>query len=269
MSDDYDDQPRRPKKRKKDSDNSSLKIILIVVGSLAGLALVSCCGAGTWLYFAAQKFIKDVDITNPADIQRVTAEMTDITIPPEFVPPHGSSTFIMKMVQYQWCPTGTCQPNGDDTGMLILTAINLKDEGGAGPDVAAMTDEQFSDANLKQSWKDYTKTEHEFDIRGKKCKFVIIQGEQKSFSEDEEDAAQPAVAKTGGDAADADGEMESDVLIEEVEREPKPPGGVAGVKSVQIHGTFPGKEAECTLNIHLTPETYHEEKILGMLRSIK
>lgn len=270
MADEYDDEPRRPKKRVQrakdaDSGNSTLKMLLIVFGSLAGVAVLSCCGGGVWLYYAGQKLVKNLDMKAPADIQKLTAEMTDITLPAEFVPQHGSSIFGIKKVDYQWCPGGNCVTRDDGLGMLTLTSIAIKDTQNPGQNISTFSAEQFSDASLKAQWKEFTKTEHEFDIRGKKCKFYIVQGEQYDFS---------TVDETEMDDEEESDDMTDTPVNPTGESTPAAPATtpaqpIAGRKAVHISGAFPGKQAEVTLELWLAPEQFDEAKILEMLKSIR
>ncbi len=261
----YDEDYGEPQRKKKSGDSTSTaKVLLIVFGSFFGLVMLTCCGVGTYAFFWFKKGIEQANLTAPADIQKLTAEMADITILPEFLPRHGSSIFgLMKMAQYQWCPAGNCPPVEVGPGTMMLLAMNIRDPNPQqrGPQgFTPFSEHEFSDAALKQNWKDFTKTEHEFDIRGRKCKFYIVQGEQTGFQDmddmgdDEEPEAPAEQAEADADPAPA--------------AEPAH-ANVPGKKLVQVAGSFPGKEGEVSLQLTLTPEDYNEEKILGMLRSIK
>lgn len=255
MSDEYDDDSRARRKAK--SGDSTVKTLLIIFGSLAAVALLTCCGVGFGAYFWVKKNLGQAIVTVPADIQKITTEITDITIPPEFVPKSGSSTFIMKMAQYQWCPSGNCPERTDGQGHLILMAMGLQDASGRNNPARQVFDEQVSDETLKEQWKEYTKTEHDFVIRGKKCKFTVVEGEQHALvMSDDDDEDQPAESATEKDDMPDDGASAH-------------ASGGTGPKAVHISGSFPGKDAECMLQIQLTAEEYDEEKILGMLKSIK
>src|SRR5215469_1647649 len=96
-----------------DSKNSTVKILLLVFGSLACVTVLACCGGGVWLYIKGkavveqvQQAAKDIALTSPDDIRRVTGEITDITIPPEFVPKAGHSLLGTRFVLYEWSPSG-------------------------------------------------------------------------------------------------------------------------------------------------------------------
>ena len=56
---------------------------------------------------------------------------------------------------------------------------------------------------------------------------------------------------------------------EPVAADGKPAAAEKGPKMWWVHGVFPGKKGNCTLQLSLTPEQYNEEKILGMIRSIR
>src|SRR6185436_1574440 len=85
-------------------------------------------------------------------------------------------------VQYAWCPAGNCPPPGienlNQDNSLSLTSIKIGDDVPAGDDDVSGADTMMTDEMLKHSWKEYTKTEYTFDIRGKSSKFYIVQGEE-------------------------------------------------------------------------------------------
>src|SRR5579872_6518331 len=126
MADQFDEEmgSSQPKpSNSKRSDNSPLKILLLVFGTLACITVLVCCGGGIWLYFRAVEVaqtikdaVKDISISNPDDIRRVTSEIADISIPNEFVPEAGNSIFGTKTVLYNWCPTGTCDSPRNNLG---------------------------------------------------------------------------------------------------------------------------------------------------------
>lgn len=271
--DDYDDEdapPSRPAKKKKKappSQDNSLKILLIVLGSIAGIGILACCGSVAAVYLWFQKNIGQIALTKPADIQKLTAEMTDITIPPEFVPKHGSSVPMLKLktATYQWCPTGDCPEADMYLNSLTISSIDWEDD--AKIDGGLDSEGDYTDEMLKHSWKEYAKTEHELDIRGRKCKFLIIQGDQYDYAidEDDEPATTPAAEEQPATTDDAASEKPATDAAE------TPSSGIkrSTRKAVQIHGKFPGKSAECSMEIRLTQDNYNEQIILDMLKSIR
>jgi len=289
MSDDFEDKPRRAKKEgSAEGKDNTVKVLLIVFGSFFGLMLLVCCGAGAWGYFWFQRNLGQVALTTPVDIQKLTAEMTDITIPAEFVPQSGSSIppLGIKTVQYGWCPTGTCPPNNGpaigNENSLNLSSFNFGEKDGtATPDFSV---DDASDEVLKAQWKEFTKSEHTFDIRGKSCKFLIVKGEEFAaldMDDINDDLPQevPGVQKSAlpeGEAAtnepvEIDETNSDDPAMEEPQASDPSASTMPGTgkQIVQVSGTFPGKEAECTLLIRLNAEDYQEEKILELLKSIR
>jgi len=255
------------KKKPKSSGTNVVMILLIVFGSLAGLALLACCGIGGFGYFFIQKAVKDADLKSPADIQRVTSEITDITIPPEFMPKHGSSIFMIKSVEYEWCPNGACSPRDDGLGTMTLTVMDLGNQPGQPEPVFSESD--VSDEALKLMWRDYTKAEHDYTIRGRKCRFTILQGEQIGF-EDIDDGEMES--ESGAPQSSTDEAADKTESAPATNDQAAPAATVASIpprKKVQISGSFPAKKGECSLTIHLAPEQYDEKKILDMLNSIR
>lgn len=258
--DDLDDDERPASKKRSGGDNT-LKIILIVFGSLIGLTLLSCCGVGGYFYFQFQKAVREADMKEPADVRRITADLTEITIPPEFIPKHASIVPILniKQADYQWCPSGSCPDFIDNYGKLSLSSFDVE-----GQPTDSYSDPMFDDEFLKSTWKDHTRTEHEFDIRGKKCKFYIVRGEYLTYGGEEmEDLFD-----------DVDGEMPvnaDDPAPQDSPAATTPPVKVerTGRPAVQVHGEFPGKKGTVTLELWLNPDDYQEQKILDMLRSIR
>jgi hypothetical protein len=250
-----------------ESDNSVAKTLLLVFGSLACVVALACCGGGFWLYFKAneiaqkvQEAVKDVALTDPAAIRRVTAEITDISIPTQFVPAAGTSFIGTKFVLYNWCPTGTCDEPQGNLGGLSLLSVRLQ---GAGlkaelPDLTkTLTDEEIA-----KSLKDFTKTEHEFDIRHHRCKFYVIKGEVRA--KPLPTAVAKTATKTNRQEAPTDDDLQNPGLTMQFSDQQW-----AGQKIVRVDGRFPGKDAECVLMMRLKADLYNEEKIFKMLKSIK
>ncbi len=249
--DDDDDRPVRRKSRKapKKSGDQSLKILLIVIGSLGGLTVISCCGAGVWMYFSVKSTLENVTknahITEPAAISQVVNEMTDITIPPEFVP-KSASKFMSMNAEYEWCPTGTCVPAEHGFGTLRIES-DVPGSPQAADDYSPFTS-MFNDGVLQLGWKEFQREEHVLDIRGKKCKFYIVTGEM--WIDDVLGGDDDELAPPGGAA-------------------PVDPATRQSVKAVHFAGDFPGKVGKVELECRLAPEQYDETKILTMLRSIR
>lgn len=265
MSDDDELLSKRRPRRNRPSGGSSdtVKTLLIAFGVLVAVGVIACCGMIGAGYYIWQKNFSQIALTQPADIQKLTAEIADISIPAEFVPQNGTALLGNRVVMYQWCPTGTCPQAFGEMGTLTLMSFSRQMTGNANFDIPVVTEDQFSDDVLKQTWLDYTKQVEEIDIRGKKCKFFVVRGEQLDFStmmnamavEDDDEGASVTVGAQGNPPANTP--------------QPMPERKGSGRKMVQINGSFPGKTGEVILTVQLAENDYQEEKILGMLRSIR
>jgi hypothetical protein len=264
----------------------ALKTVLIVVAILGGLMMLSCLGVGVAGYFWIQKNFANVAVTDPVKVRQITAELTDITIPAEFVPQTASQIFGVNTVIYQWCPSGTCPTEGDDdqaeytAGNLTLTTFETSDDSEV--EDQAFWEESFTENNLKERFRDFTRDVKEFTIRGKTCKFFVVKGEEIPWDVDEpemaaDDSADPGAAPitTTEPATIEPAPAATDPAPA---KEPATPAPAAidskvpakpGRQIVWIEGVFPGAKGSCTLNLYLLGTDYDEAKILGMLQSIK
>lgn len=255
---------RRPRKKSPASDSSSTaKTLLMAFGILAVVGVIACCGVIGAVYYIWQKNFSQIALTQPADIQKLTAEMTDIAIPTQFVPKFGNSILGIKTVVYQWCPTGTCPPDMDQEGTLSLTSFQMPTNGDPNAGVSLSSDDQFTEEVLQQTWFEHAHSELEVDIRGKKCKFHIVRGEELDYSSmmheiDEEVEVDSAVVETTNPV----GETPANPSPSAPERKG------SGKKIVQVSGSFPGKAAEVNLSLRLDQADYQEEMIHSMLKSI-
>jgi len=255
--------------------------VLIVMAILGGLMVLSCLGVGVAGYFWFQKNLANAAVTDPVKIRQMTADQTDITIPAEFVPQTGSQLFGMNIVNYQWCPTGTCAAMGGDdeaefnAGTLTLTTFAT--DGPVDVDADVFWEESFAETNLNERFRNYSKDVKELTIRGKACKFFIVKGEEIPWDvvaevDDPEmaDATSETPAEPITDPAATP--ATTDPVVTPVAPAPvAAPSAPAklGRQIVWVQGVFPGKKGDCTLNVYLLGGDYDEAKILAMLQSIK
>lgn len=64
------------------------------------ILLMLCVGAGVYGYVLFQRNFGRMVVQSPADLRKLTTEITDIEIPPQFTPIMGSAIFGMKSVNY-------------------------------------------------------------------------------------------------------------------------------------------------------------------------
>jgi hypothetical protein len=174
-------------------------------------------------------------------------------------------------------------PADNDTGMLTLTSFTTG-EPGAPPVVdpeEQMDDLMLDDDSLKDQYVSFTKDVREFTIRGKACKFYFVRGEEQDWSaadateeamvDEPAEAVEPATPAADPAAATEPAATDPTVTTEApvTPAAPvKPPKGT-GIVIVTVQGTFPGKTADVSLNFRIPADQYQEEKVLGVLQSIK
>jgi hypothetical protein len=249
--------------------------------------LLTCVGGGVALYVWVQKNFANVAVTDPVKIRQLTTDLTDITIPAEFVPQTASQFLGMHTVNYQWCPTGTCPTTveDEDAGFTAgtLTLITFQVEGGDEAEDPEGWEGTFADENLQEQYRNFTKEVKELTIRGKPSKFFIVKGEEipwdavdEESNMPEDPAATPAEPPQPTEpAADATAPVTEPPAtqpapVAEAATPPaaKPPAK-PGRQIVSIQGQFPGKKGTCHLTVYLLSNDYDEAKILAMLESIK
>src|SRR5260370_13837418 len=83
---------------------SSTSKVLLILGSIAGVCLLACCGGGIFVYMktkdAIQNFAQNLTTTDPVEIRDRTADIVHIDIPEEFPPVRSFDFFLMNSVLY-------------------------------------------------------------------------------------------------------------------------------------------------------------------------
>src|SRR5262245_53159319 len=106
---------------------SSTSKVLLILGSIAGVCLLACCGSGIFLYFKAkdaiQNFAQNFTTTDPEEIRGRTADIVHIDIPEEFPPLRAFDFFVMKQILYGKEASGS---------MVMIMEINERMQGGQG-----------------------------------------------------------------------------------------------------------------------------------------
>lgn len=272
------------------------KIIIITVCVFAMIVLLFCVGIGVYGYVWVQRNFARAMVTAASDINKITGEITDIAIPPQFTPVMGSAFLGMKSVNYAWNPDGKhiTMENWHESQGPLLPMLSLMETGGTSPPSVIDQDFQIPEYKinvLKSQYVDYKHEVKEFTIRGRKCQFLFVTGRPKEgaledemlFDEaeeamlDEDDKAstegKPAVTEDKPADATAPAEAPATAPTEtppaetakpaEAEAKPLPP-----VRSVS--GTFPGKSGSpANLEIRVPAEGTDEDFLLKIIQSIK
>lgn len=280
------------------------KVIIITVCAFAMIMMLLCIGAGVYGYVLFQRNFGRMVVQNPIEIQKVTTEITDITIPGEFTPIMGSAMFVMKTVTYAWNPTAkplTLEnwQQSQDSMQSVLMLMEMSSD-------TATRDADFkiSSVQKKVLAKQYTEHEHvirEYDIRGRKCEFLFVTGrpidgafddemlfdeadEEEMMEEEEAAASKPAITETVPekpvDAAPADAanpvaptetpvEVEKPVEAAPVETTTPPKADGPPLPAVRtVTGRFPGKSGPVTITVRIPAEGTSPDLLEGIIKSI-
>lgn len=276
---------------------STAKTILIVLGILGGVAFLSCLGIGVAGYFYFKKTFGEVAVTDEPGIRKIVGEIADITVPPEFAPQMASSVFGIRSAFFKWCPDKNCLPlsfdanNVDDAapdaeqpGMLTLMSVATDPDN---PPVIvnedAAMEENFFLENLDEEFADYTVEKLPRTIGGKNCTFFIVHGRRRTFEErgevdamesepsddaTESAAAEPAATSESTEPGPAAVTTEAEPSADDATKAPAPETP-AGPKLYWVHGEFPGKSGNVTLELHLLEEQYNAEVVKALIESIR
>lgn len=290
----------------------ALKVVLITIAVIFVIGFLACAGGGFYMYLQFQKHLGRAIISNPQEIRKLSAEIVDLDIPTEFTPAMGSAIFGMKNVHYAWNPTN--QPIAvDDFSSIsdqskgLLTLTEMPQTEGSDPDLGPDEDVNWetSDELLKHQYSEYTKTERELTIRGKKCKFTLIVGrqwpvstldmeEESAMVDDPFKADPPAVvAATDPTTEPAPSTNPAPATDPAATTEPAPatdpattPAETATEKPAvpeeapldrgeplpamrTVTGSFPSKGGQATINIRVPADGTTDEMLWKILQSIR
>ncbi len=197
------------------------KVILITLAVIAIVFFLACAGLGLAGYFWFKANFGQAIVSDPVEIRKLTAEIADITIPPEFTPYSGSKVMGFTNVMYRWCPQGNCptlasaMDNVAETeefedlpryGMLTLNVLGHQPDGAPPADDEAF-DEAFDmsdDDYLKTAYHSYEKETVEYTIKGAARKFTILRAVERDYGDTgkpADDGADEPVAETATSAA--------------------------------------------------------------------
>ncbi len=271
------------------------KVIIITVCVFAMILLLLCVGAGVYGYVLFQKNFGRALVESPADIQKMTTEITDIDIPSQFTPVMGSAFLGMKNVNYAWNPeakaiaTESWQENRGPL-MPMLHMMEMASEPSLITDADFQIDE-FERTSAKALYVEFTQVEKEFDIRGRKCEFLFVTGrpkegafenpempyeeidEEEMKAEEAGEEEKPAGAEdTPADAtAPTEGPEATPVPAEPIAEDEKPKKKeVPSMPAVRtVTGKFPGKSGPTTIEIRIPADGSDEDLLLKIIQSIR
>lgn len=147
-------------------------LVLLVVGAIGG---VICCGGLVFFGWNFAKILQNAMSTDPAEIQKTTQEIVDITIPPEYTPQMRVDLSFAKFVVY-----------GDTTKEASLTIAQIAGTNQAQPGATGI--EEFRKEQNKGAGNaeltEVTRETKSLTVRGAKRDFIFVElkapmGEQK------------------------------------------------------------------------------------------
>jgi hypothetical protein len=210
---------------------SSTSKVLLILGSIAGVCLLACCGGGIFLYIKAkdaiQNFAQNFTTSDPEEIRQRTAEIMHIDIPEEFPPLRAFNLFVMKQILYGKEGSGS---------MVMIMEINQQMQGGQGGANMKQQREQMlrqmrqqqqqqgqGAGNMDTDITEESSETREFTINGEKVPFEFIKG--------------------------------------------RSPNGGTPVR--QVVGMFAGESGTIMLMVMVPESEYHEDAIVKMIESIR
>jgi hypothetical protein len=157
---------------------SSTAKVLIVLGSIAGLCLLACCGGGIFVWFKAkdaiQNFAANFTTNNPEEIRTRTAKIVHIDVPKELPPMHAFDWFVMKQILYG---------NPNKGSMLMIMEVNQAATGAQGAKqqrdamLQQLKQQQGQQpGNVNTDINEESSETREFTIDGEKVPFEFIKG---------------------------------------------------------------------------------------------
>jgi hypothetical protein len=223
----HDDlQAEQPPKR----GMSSTTKVLLVLGSIAGLCLMLCCGGGVYLFYKAKDMVSIS--TSPQDVKQRTQEIVQIDVPDDFVPAQSMKFAVPNVMSMKWA----IYTKGANTqSILMLMEKNqpgMAAQGGAG---AKQQRDQMLQAMRQQHGQqgggnqfnttinEESSETREFTVNGKKIEFDFVKGTR--------------------------------------------PGN--GAKARQVVGVFPGRDGIIMLMLIVDESEYDEAAVERMIQSIR
>jgi len=164
---------------------SSTAKVLLILGSIAGVVLLACCGFGFYIFFHVQEFAKDfaknmnISATqNPAEVRERTQDMLHIDIPDDFKPVQAMEFMIMKWAVYQG-------KSGPQSMLIIMEMGQQMIEQGRNRDAKQQRDEmvqqlrQQPQVGTMEEIEEESRETRTFTIGGKPVEFDFIKGKTR------------------------------------------------------------------------------------------
>jgi hypothetical protein len=162
---------------------SSTSKVLLILGSIAGVFLLACCGGGIFMYMKAkdaiQNFAQNFTTTDPAEVRERTAGIIHIEIPDEFPPLRAFNFLVMQQILY-----------GKEGGGSIVMIMEMGQQMQGGQGAAGLKQQRQQmlrqmrqqqqgqqGGNLNTEMTEESSETREFTINGEKVPFEFIKGQ--------------------------------------------------------------------------------------------
>ncbi len=157
---------------------SSTAKVLLILGSIAGISLVLCCGGMAFVGWKFQNVAKEMFVTDPAVVRQRTEEIIHIDIPADYTPTHAMKFDLMnvKMKQVGY------QRKGSAGSMLMIMETSQPPAPGASPKEQreqmrqAMRQQARQQGQASDEINEQSSETREFTINGESVPFEFIKG---------------------------------------------------------------------------------------------
>jgi hypothetical protein len=159
---------------------SSTAKVLIILGSIAGVCLLACCGGVAFVGWKFQDFAKNFaanfTTNNPDEIRARTAKIVHIDIPEQFPPTLAFDLFFMKEIVYG---------HPEKSKMVLILEFDKSMLGPQGAGTAKQQREEIlrqmkqqgqQPGNMNTELDEESSETREFTIDGEKVPFEFIKG---------------------------------------------------------------------------------------------
>jgi hypothetical protein len=209
---------------------SSTGKVLLILGSIAGVCVLACCGSGIFVYFKIKEAIpnlqnlaQNLTTGDPEEIRERTADIVHIDIPEEFPPLRAFDFFVWKQILYGKEGSGS---------VVMIMEINERMQGGQGANIKQQREQMLRQMRQQQQAQNAGNVNTEITEESSETREFTINGEKVPFE---------FIKGRGGN----------------------------GGATRQVVGMFAGRTGTIMVMI-MTPESeYHEEAIVKMIESIR
>ena len=172
----HDDlQAEQPPKR----GMSSTAKVLLVLGSIAGVCLLLCCGGGAFFVYKAKDMISMTDV--PQEIKQRTEEIAHVEVVDEFKPIQAMKIAVPNVMTMKWVIYAKGEKQQSILMLMEMNKAGMAVEGGAGAkrqrdEMLEAMRQQQGGGKFNTAIKEESTETRVFTINGEKVEFDFIKG---------------------------------------------------------------------------------------------